>query len=221
MKRAYPILVSLSIFTLIAIYSFPNSLTAKPMSQMGDVSFTDTKKNKTQETYPQMQSRIIGQFDSYLTSAKSGASPEYFSLSLKDIRYLTGAYLVCSLKRGKCPEILDALLDIETFEYIRDGNKGCKNMVSFWRSWISNDMDRRHDMFNKTAFINVKTQFNTTQRPKYVRCKKTSLQRAKSTSRASFLKNISSKQGALTKTVKLLKEIEKNVDNVLKESSYR
>ena len=86
------------------------------------------------------------------------------------IRYLAASYLHCSVQRGTCPEILDAILEYDIIRSRIQKTASCPTMLRFWDYWIRDDLEKRHQYLTKTGFLSITTDFRKTIRPRYIKC---------------------------------------------------
>jgi hypothetical protein len=86
------------------------------------------------------------------------------------LRYIAAAYLHCSVQRGTCPEILDAVLEYDIIVSRFNKTPACPTMLRLWDSWIKNDMEKRHQYLTKTGFFTATNEFRQRVRPRYTKC---------------------------------------------------
>lgn len=142
---------------------------------MGDLNIEEDEQQV--DPYSVVQSGVLAYFkhlNKLAASLESGAAPE----QLKDLgddalRYLTAAYLHCSIKQGTCPALLEALLEIEVINSRIRNTAACPNLERFWRIWLKNDMERRHDYSVKLGYLQATTEFRQKVRPRFVKCQPT------------------------------------------------
>lgn len=89
------------------------------------------------------------------------------------IQYLNGLYLLCSMKRGTCPTILDALLEVDLINSKINKQTACPTMKRFWKQYIDGDLEKRHRYQTQTGHITAVTDFNQKIRPRYIKCAET------------------------------------------------
>ncbi len=89
------------------------------------------------------------------------------------IQYLAGLYLFCSEKKGVCPSILEALLEIDLVNSKLNNVTVCPVMKSFWKVYLENEFEDRMKYALSTGFMAKVSEFNAKERPKYLRCDET------------------------------------------------
>jgi hypothetical protein len=91
------------------------------------------------------------------------------------LNYFSVAYLVCTAETGACPMYLESLLEADVINARIDKNTNapCRNLKGFWRAYIDNDLENRMRFMSKLGLVSKMTDFNETQRPKFLKCKDT------------------------------------------------
>jgi hypothetical protein len=149
-----------------------SSATPVPDRQSGEI-FQEQDADQ-QDSYSATQDQVIEYFKGLratMRSAANGASTAKLApLSENALTYLNSAYLYCSVNNATCPEILDAILEIEVINGRLSSKAECPNLKQFWRLWIKNQMEERHNFAVKTAFLNPTNDFKRTRRPRYIKC---------------------------------------------------
>jgi len=156
-------------------------------------------------------------------AALSGAGPGSIPNLTPDVQdYLTGVYLYCSVQRGTCPFVLQAILEIDIINARLSGQNTCPNMQGFWRRWLENDMENRHRHSVRTGHMHATHNFNQTVRPRYVKCQETVAQEISGNPGSSsdffrhrYRENSESARDIAT-TVALLEQIRANIPNVFR-----
>lgn len=169
-------LLAVSILSLsFALFSNAPMSLAEDGDTYGDIEFKDLEEQK-KVPYRVLQKNVLEYFSSLESSLSSGSTNESATLrSLKknELDYLAALYLHCSLRRGSCPVILDAVLESDIFNSAVASKNSCPNMTGFWKAWIAADMERRLDHGLKVGLIGKATSFKKSGRPAYIKCQKT------------------------------------------------
>lgn len=90
-----------------------------------------------------------------------------------ELSYLTAVYLHCSIQNGTCPEIPEALLELDLIKAQQNSKVDCTNSLAFWNLWLKNDMESRQKYEVKTGYLKKTEEFVRNVRPKYIKCKQT------------------------------------------------
>lgn len=85
--------------------------------------------------------------------------------------YISAVYLYCAARNGKCPLVLDAILESDLFEAKLHSNLDCPNMTIFWGQWRKNDFEKRLSYSLSTGRMVVASDFAREQLPRYLNCK--------------------------------------------------
>lgn len=217
----------LSCFSAITIL-FSQSLLALPaLSEQGDNSLSgeieiEDVGNK-KDSYSAVQEKAIQYFDSLqetIESVSQGQSVAAISdLSDSVISYMNAAYLYCSVNLGKCPMILDAIMEVDLINSRSKRVASCGNMTRFWKTWVQSDMENRHKYMVKTGYLKVTSEFNAKERPRYLKCQDTIAEFVNDPrSDAKFYDERYGSDSALNlagaKVAKLLRDIKRDVPNV-------
>ncbi len=80
-------------------------------------------------------------------------------------------YLRCSIFEGTCLPVLDFLFESDLISSKLDNKASCPNLQRFWKVWIENDMEKRHQHQVQIGFIKDTEIFNKETRPSYIKCK--------------------------------------------------
>lgn len=154
-----------------------------------------------------------------LQSAVSGGYPSQIE-NIKDdgVHYLTAMYLYCSIKTGVCPFFLDSLLEADVINSRLNNKAQCKNLRSFWKRYLANDMETRHQHATKIGFLTETGNFNNKERPKYIKCEGTVAAQIKGQSSAEefFRKRYTdkSKLEAINQSIEFVNALEEKKINV-------
>lgn len=78
-------------------------------------------------------------------------------------QYIGACYLLCSIKKGICPQFLEALREADTINAITGQNQEnavCNTMNEFWSGWLALDMQKKLDHQVKLNQISQRNKFN-------------------------------------------------------------
>jgi hypothetical protein len=140
----------------------------KSLTGQLDVNVNQEIKKKV-DPYQLAQDNSIAYFKNFESALSSNGATQP-ALSSAELLHLNGLYLFCSLQSGTCPEVLDAILEIDIFNSGKSGKADCPVMKSFWKSWISNGLEKRHQHKVKIGQMEATTDFKKNVLPKYLRC---------------------------------------------------
>jgi len=156
-------------------------------------------------------------------AASSGASISPIPPLAPDVQdYLTGVYLYCSVQRGTCPFVLQAILEIDIINSRLSGQNSCPNMQAFWKRWLENDMENRHRHSVRTGHMHATHDFNQSVRPRFVRCQETVAKEiaAGSSNPAEFFRSRyrdnSQHRRDVATSLALLEQIKANIPNIFR-----
>jgi hypothetical protein len=218
-------LIKLNFLLYVSIsFTIGNVVADTPVKLAGDVEFTDISNTKKGDSYEVTQEKVITVFKNHHEALSSGRIPEPIILTEQQSSYLAGVYLVCVLKKGTCPEILDALLESEVIRVASTKDGQCPTMKQFWKTWIGEKFEQKHGQYNKMSFFNVRGEFNKNERPKYVKCSATAKERAsKIKTPDSYIKSKYAGKNSNPSLLALttLTGISKSVSNVFSEEAYQ
>lgn len=133
-------------------------------------------EEKKKNPYREAQDAAISYFENLSTQMSqlsAGSSLRAAEISDDVLHHLSGVYLYCAVNSGTCPVVLDAVLEVDVINSRIDGKSACPNMKRFWKRWVKNGLEERHKYMVKTSFINEHTRFNSSERPKYLKCEET------------------------------------------------
>ena len=177
MKHNRPTLLFL-LMTLFAV-SFLSppvpSVSADEKETYGDIDFQDLEEQK-RVPYKTLQRNVIEYFsklESSIVTSNQEDTAALRTLKKNELDFLAALYLHCSLQKGACPVILDAVLESDVFNSATANESACPNMTGFWKAWVAADMERRLDHGLKVGNIGKATSFKKKERPAYIKCKKT------------------------------------------------
>ena len=139
------------------------------------------------------------------------------------LHYITAAYLLCSVNNGVCPYFLDSLLEVDVINARIDKADTCPSLRLFWKKYIGNDLESRHQYATKIGFLSETGDFNNRLRPKYIKCQATVKEaRVGTMSDAEFFKqrySNGSKLEAVNKTIEYLASLKAKKLHVFDEIS--
>ncbi len=180
------------------------------------------EKAFTEEGYKQSQDATIKTFEELLALIESDQladTAQKISLSDKQLHYLNGVYLFCSLKNGTCPMVLRAVLELDIINSQQDGVEACPNMLRFWKGWVDNGLEQRIDYSLNTGFLTKYFDFKKDVRPKYLKCSSTvKEQLSPNTEYSKFIKERYGKDTDphknINTVIQYLKAIREQIDDV-------
>ncbi|NLF25109.1 MAG: hypothetical protein GX589_05555, partial [Deltaproteobacteria bacterium] len=111
-------------------------------SQAGVIELQAPPKEETP------QENLLDYFNTFaqqLDRLADGQLSNVPKLDENSVLYLNAVYLFCSLRKGACPWILEALLETDIVNSRLNKSPDCPQMRSFWKLWGKNDLQRRHD----------------------------------------------------------------------------
>lgn len=162
---------------LLAALGRSPDISATPAADKQSGEIIQEQEAKTQDSYSATQDQVLSFFQGLATSMRNAANGKIPTpiplLNENALTYLNSAYLYCSVNNGTCPAMLDALLEAEIIN-AKLGNKAeCPNLKQFWRLWLKNQMEERHNFAVKTVFLNTTNEFKRSKRPRYIKCEAT------------------------------------------------
>jgi len=89
------------------------------------------------------------------------------------LMHVAAAYLLCSIKRGICPDYLEALREVDVINAAlgggtRDPNGACPTMRRFWQQWINNDSQKKMEYQVHMSHMRARNDFNQKKLPAFV-----------------------------------------------------
>jgi hypothetical protein len=105
--------------------------------------------------------------------ASRSVSATKISFNERELYYLNGVYLYCTLKNGTCPYILETILETDILNSQIDGKASCPHTLRFWQEWIDNSFEDRVNYNLGTGFLTKYQDFKKNIRPRYLRCSAT------------------------------------------------
>lgn len=177
MRNTYILLLTLAVqISFNALCFAQDPAPAKPNSKALDVmgNIDIEEETKAQSPFSTTQNNMIEYFTALADKAEKGElSAPFAELDDPSIQYLTAVYLYCSINRGTCPMVLDAIFETDFVNSVNSDKASCPNMSKFWKSWAKNSMEERHNYMVKTGYMATTQTFKQTTRPKYIRCAQT------------------------------------------------
>lgn len=128
------------------------------------------------KTYADTEQEAIDKLQALAAYTRQPSGPAPLAeLELEDdhLLYLNALYLFCSVQRGTCPEILDAIMEMDIIRSATRGTPECHTLKRFWKSWLDNDMQRRHQYQVRTGYLRKTEEFKKKELPRYLRCSET------------------------------------------------
>lgn len=116
---------------------------------------------------------VVSLFEKLHDQLSSGKSPDAPRFDDAMARYVAAVYLQCSIKIGTCPQILDAILESDVVLSKLTGQVQCGNLKRAWAAWVNADMEKRVGLSAQVGVMQKATQFNQTERQKYIHCEQT------------------------------------------------
>jgi len=209
----------LPLLSLLLLAPLPG--TAQP-ELAGELNLEDVA-GEPKNPYAQNQGEAIRFMESLNsladTLATTGSGGTAGAIDENTMIHLTNVFLYCSLKRGTCPMVLEAILESDVINSL-DAKKGaCPNMARFWKVWVRGDMEKRQKYLMPTAYMGGANEFSTRERPRFIRCRETvDGILADAGDPVQFRKERYAKgapaREAIRKTAQLLNEIKLKVPNV-------
>ncbi len=142
--------------------------------------------------------------------------PAELNLTKDAAALLTIAHLRCSVAEGACLPVLDTIFELDVINSVNSGTPSCKNMQLFWKIWLENDMEKRHQHQVQIGFLKDTQVFNREVRPRYIKCKETISQLLSESSQigaSSFLKERYTKYPEKAKSAELTAKIFQALEN--------
>ena len=153
-----------------ALYSQQSDGQPKSSIQEGEIVLQPVEKKDLPQESVFKHFTALPELLDHMAAGEISKVPE---LGEAAVLYLNGVYLFCSVRRGACPWILDAILETDIINSRINKAADCPQMRSFWKSWIKNDLQRKHDYQTQTAFMRETMQFRKSELPRYLTCSKT------------------------------------------------
>jgi hypothetical protein len=140
---------------------------------MGDIPLHDTTdKNRDINHMASIEVEAWGKALLAAVSAPAGGvAPQ--ELGNDGAGYLAALYLLCTSKRGPCGFVLESILEADLLASKQTAAAHCTVMNRFWKVWLANEGDRRLQFKVPIGHAPGLAKFNTSDRPRFVRCKET------------------------------------------------
>ena len=161
-------------FLLTGLMLVTTSALAEEDVVHGEIEFEQhVKKKKTYEDSQDELIDILSELSSFTANTSEEAGPPELKLLQDHLLLLNALYLHCSVTKGVCPSVLDTILEFDVIKSRVSGKSSCNTMKQFWKSWIANDMQKRHQFQVKTGFLKKTDAFKKQQLPRYLSCSDT------------------------------------------------
>lgn len=128
------------------------------------------------DPYKKSQDEAIARVELFLSEIKDGSlisKKNKVVFTDRELHYLNGAYLYCTLKNGVCLFLLQAILESDIINSQIDGKENCSNMLKFWKGWLNNALERRVDHSLSTGLLPAYFEFKEKTRPSFLNCSST------------------------------------------------
>lgn len=157
--------------SVIALF-LPSLLCAQDRSsvQQGEIQFEQEEKDLT---YSDVQRMTIEKLENFANLIRQGNPSSEAKLSDREIRYITSAYLFCTIRKGSCPMILQTLFETDLVPSVANKESSCPNLSRLWKYWVQSDMERRAELDVPIGVVPKYQQFKKEARPKFIKCKET------------------------------------------------
>jgi len=181
-KKLFSLLFG-TLFGLLSLIT-PSAHT-QPRERRPELSgeFELEEDSDSRSSYSITQDRAIQYFKNLEASLKTlseSGNAEIPEIDDNMLLYISGVYLYCIVNQGVCLAPLDALLETDVISARLKHNSECPNLTRFWKLWVRNDMERRHEFLVKTGFMAQSDQFKREKRPRYIKCQQTVTDEVKS-----------------------------------------
>lgn len=168
-----PRLILIAALSLFALITQGGSSAAEPTQpskvQSGEMVLEDTSQREVSAAQ-----RGKAEVSTWLKSLdqcfKDGAVRAPAELGDAGVNYLASFYFFCAARSGGCSFILDSILESDVILSKEEKEASCPTMSRFWKAWIAADFDQRIKYSISSAVAEKLDDFNSTQRPRYVRC---------------------------------------------------
>jgi hypothetical protein len=138
----------------------------------GEINLQTPVKKQT-NPYQDRQDAAIGYFTNLsgkLDKLGSGELSPLDKIGEDVLSHMAGTYLFCSIQKGTCPWILDALLETDVINSRINKKVECDSLPRFWKIWVKYDMQKKQDYQVKTGYMRDTISFKKTKLPRYVGC---------------------------------------------------
>ena len=176
---------------LLVIPTCGFALPPRPGDVSGSIEFEADAERKN--PFPALQDKII-------SSIKSGSLG---TLAQSELVYLNSAYLYCTVNKGTCPEILDALLVADLANSKAQNKASCPLLENFWKQWIENQFEERQRYLGKISFFSQTNEFNAKKRNNYIKCRETIAQILAGQQTAAPAQEVNAKAVAVLEQIKI------------------
>jgi hypothetical protein len=155
---------------LLALLSATAAVAQPRPDTSGEITFQT--EGKQQSPYTEAQDGALDAFKKLAAQAPAGSIAPV-TLSKSSLTYLAAVYLMCVVKQGSCPAVLDGILEADIVNAKLAGNTKCPFTVGFWGVWKANDMERRQEFSIGTGVLGEFSNFKTNHLPRYLNCGET------------------------------------------------
>ena len=134
------------------------------------------QETTTEGVYEKHQDELIDYFGGIQTAVANLPDKPLETippLEIDHIHNLTAVALYCTIKRGACPFLLQAIREVEVINSTLAGRATCPNMVAFWKRWIKNGFEDRVNYNISTGHLKKYIEFKNNQRKEFIHCSKT------------------------------------------------
>lgn len=160
------------LLSLVAVFLLATLASAdRRHEQSGEIKLSKPKSEVS--PYHKSQDAAVELFDDLqviVAGLKGGTIKDAPVLDGDALTFLAATYLHCSIQKGVCQYILDALLEADIINAKQGDANKCPNMKGFWKAWLKADMEKRHQYAVKTGYLHSTQAFNRDTRPKYIKC---------------------------------------------------
>ena len=211
-----------NLFFALFFLVFSTTVWAERPSLMGGIDIEDVEE-KSADSYALTRDnavKLVRELEALLKGFAEGGSPAINQITMSEgvQKYFAATYLHCVVMQGKCPALLDAVLETDFINSVKQNQVICKNMRGFWKRWIDNDMERRQDHLVPIGYMNDIDQFKKKNRTRYLKCEDTITSELGSTLSSEVLAKRYAKDAPILKAVtqanELLTAINAKVPNV-------
>lgn len=130
-----------------------------------------TALGHAEELYKEIQDSAIATISKFHADiASRSVANSKILFNERELYYLNGVYLYCTLKNGTCPYILETILETDILNSQIDGKASCPHTLRFWQEWIDNSFEDRVNYNLGTGFLTKYQDFKKNIRPRYLRC---------------------------------------------------
>lgn len=175
--------------------------------------------NEKKDPYKATQDSTIEYFKKTINDLQeiSKSNQPVKLMSEGELTHVAYLYLYCSIKKGVCREVLDAIIEIDIANSAVQGSPECPMMKDFWKVWVANDMERRHSYAVKTGMMRITNMFKQNVLPNYLKCEETVAKVLKDSGKDILVKRYPRDKGPiknLNKVLKMLQTVKDKIPNL-------